>query len=130
MLIFDGGSLGNPGPGYGSYVLIRHRDGRRQIRRLNFREEMTNNEAEYRALIGALEDLLKMVRSAGCPPSDLSIEVKGDSQLILHQVAGTWKTRQPHLMPLCDRVRELLGQFDAFTLTWQARGQSEDALGH
>ncbi|HID86432.1 MAG TPA: ribonuclease HI family protein [Anaerolineae bacterium] len=129
-LIFDGGSLGNPGPGYGSYVLIRHRDGRQRIRRLNFKEEMTSNEAEYRALIAGLEDLLETIRSAGRRPSDFSLEVRGDSRLILNQVAGTWKTRQPHLMPLCDRARELLNRFGAFTLTWQGRERSEEALGH
>ncbi|MFQ6058402.1 MAG: ribonuclease HI family protein [Anaerolineae bacterium] len=129
-LIFDGGSLGNPGPGYGSYVLIRNRDGKQRIRRLNFEEEMTNNEAEYRTLIAGLEDLLGTISGAGRQPADFSLEVRGDSRLILNQVAGTWKTRQPRLMPLCDRARELLGQFGAFTLTWQERRRSEEALGH
>jgi ribonuclease HI len=129
-LIFDGGSLGNPGPGYGSYVVIHNPDGRQRIQRLNFREEMTNNEAEYQALIAALEDLLQTLRSAGHQPSGLSLEVRGDSRLVLNQVEGIWKTRKPHLMPLCDRARELLGQWGSFTLTWQARARSEEALGH
>jgi ribonuclease HI len=129
-LIFDGGSLGNPGPGYGSYMVIRNRDGRQRIQRLSFEAEMTNNEAEYQALIVGLEGLLETVKPDGHQPSDLSLEVRGDSRLALNQVAGIWKTRKPHLMPLCDRARELLSQFGVFTLTWQAREQSEEALGH
>jgi ribonuclease HI len=57
IVIFDGGSRGNPGPGYGSYRL-RTRDGREDVRRLEFGEAMTNNEAEYRTLIAALDDLI------------------------------------------------------------------------
>lgn len=129
-LIFDGGSLGNPGPGYGSYMVIRNRDGRQRIRRLNFREEMTNNEAEYRALIAGLEDLLEALRSAGRQPSDVSLEVRGDSRLVLNQVAGTWKTRKPHLMPLRDRAREFLNPFGDSALNWQERERSEEVLGH
>lgn len=129
-LIFDGGSLGNPGPGYGSYVLIRNTDGRQRIQGLEFGEEMTNNEAEYRTLLAGLEDIVGTIERAGCDPSAFSIEVRGDSQLIINQVAGRWKVKQLHLRPLCDRARELLRRFGEFELTWQERGESVDALGH
>lgn len=129
-LIFDGGSLGNPGPGYGSYALIRNVDGKQRIQRLEFGEDMTNNEAEYRTLIAGLEDMLDTIEQAGREPSDFSIEVRGDSRLILNQTAGEWKVKQPHLRPLCDRARELLGRFGEFELTWQERDASVDVLGH
>ena len=47
VLIFDGGSHGNPGPGYGSYALVRASDEKQDLVRLDFGREMTNNEAEY-----------------------------------------------------------------------------------
>ena len=99
-LIFDGGSHGNPGLGYGSYVLIRNKDGKQRVKRLRFGEDMTSNEAEYRTLIAALEDLVSTIRKAGRSPQDFSLEVRGDSRLILYQVARRWKTKKLHLMPL------------------------------
>jgi len=129
-LIFDGGSLGNPGLGYGSYLLVRNRDGRSRTQRLNFQEEMTSNEAEYRTLIAGLEDLLSTIRKAGRSPRQFSLEVRGDSRLILYQVARRWKTKKPHLMPLRDKVEELLDGFGSITLIWQRRDKSERVLGH
>jgi probable phosphoglycerate mutase len=129
-LIFDGGSLGNPGRGYGSYVLIRNTDGKQRVKRLDFDEKMTNNEAEYRTLIAGLEDMVGTIEQADQDPSGFSIQVRGDSRLILNQTAGEWKVKQLHLRPLCDRARELLRRFGEFELTWQARDKSVDVLGH
>ncbi len=129
-LIFDGGSLGNPGAGYGSYILVRNLDGKRRVKRLQFGDDMTSNEAEYRALIAGLEDLVATIRKAKRSPGDFSLEVRGDSKLVLYQVAGRWKAKKPHLMPLRDKVEELLGQFGSLALIWQRREQSERVLGH
>ena len=129
-LIFDGGSLGNPGPGYGSYVLVRNSDGKSRTQRLDFQEEMTSNEAEYRTLIAGLEDLVSTIHKARRSPQQFSLEVRGDSRLILYQVARKWKTKKPHLMPLRDKVEELLEGFGSITLIWQRRDKSERVLGH
>jgi len=129
-LIFDGGSLGNPGPGYGSYILVHNVDGKQRVKRLRFGEEMTSNEAEYRTLIAGLEDLVSTIHKAGRSPQQFSLEVRGDSRLILYQVARRWKTKQPHLMPLRDKVEELLEEFGSITLIWQRREKSEKILGH
>ena len=53
LLVFDGGSKGNPGPGYGSYAITRTRDGAQRLERLEFGDGYTNNEAEYDNLIAA-----------------------------------------------------------------------------
>ena len=49
ILVFDGGSQGNPGAGYGSYAVF---EGTRpgQVTRLSFPDPMTNNEAEYQVV--------------------------------------------------------------------------------
>ena len=129
-LIFDGGSLGNPGPGYGSYALIRNTDEVERLERLEFADEMTNNVAEYKSLIAGLTDVVDTVEQAGRDPSEFSIEVRGDSRLILNQTAGEWKVKQPHLRPLRDRARALLERFGDFHLVWQERSESVDVLGH
>lgn len=129
-LIFDGGSYGNPGLGYGSYVLVRNKDGKQRVERLTFREDMTSNEAEYQTLIAALEDLISTIRKASRSPRQFSLEVRGDSRLILYQVAKRYKTKKLHLMPLRDKVEELLAGFGSITLIWQRRDKSERVLGH
>jgi ribonuclease HI len=129
-IIFDGGSHGNPGLGYGSYALIRNQDGRLRKKRLRFGDQVTSNQAEYQALIAALEDLIDTIVKAGRSPTGFSVEIKGDSQLVMHQIKGTWKTKSLNLMPLRDKVEELLAQMGSVKLTWQPRDKSEKILGH
>jgi probable phosphoglycerate mutase len=128
-IVFDGGSLHNPGHGYGSYRLIAG-DSPPRIERLDFGSPVTNNEAEYRALIAALEDALATIEAAGESPSDASVEVLGDSQLVLKQAGGHWKVRHAPLLPLRDRTQALLGRFGSVTLVWQPRRESVRVLGH
>jgi ribonuclease HI len=129
-IIFDGGSQGNPGPGYGSYALVRASDGERSVVRLDFGRQMTNNEAEYEALIGGLQGLIERAETAGRPPEDLTVEIRGDSALVIHQVEGTWKARDDRMRLLRNRVRELLARFKRHRLVLQGREESVRVLGH
>src|ERR671935_179756 len=110
VLIFDGGSLNNPGLGYGSFQL-RARGEPPVVHRLEFGLGVTNNEAEYRALLAALEAALAHATAAGRDPRALRLLAYGDSQLVVNQVAGRWSVKAPNLRPLRDRARELLGAF-------------------
>jgi len=129
-LIFDGGSQGNPGPGYGSYALVREHDGKRSLVRLDFGRSMTNNEAEYEALMAGLQGLIERIEAAGRSPGDFTVEVRGDSALVVHQVEGTWKTKDDRMQLLCHRVRELLARFKAHRLVLQGREETVLVLGH
>ena len=130
VLVFDGGSLGNPGPGYGSYALIRASDGKERLVRLDFGGEMTNNEAEYDTLIAGLSDLIQRLTDANQSPSEFSIEVRGDSSLAINQVSGVWKARDERMRARRNQVRELLGRFAAYRLKLQPRQESVRILGH
>lgn len=130
MILFDGGSQGNPGPAYGSYRLTSLVDGRSTVVRLDFEEEMTSNEAEYQTLIAALEGLIGRIEAAGRDPADFSVEVRGDSALVLHQVEGTWKAKDVRMRMLRNRARELLSRFKGYRLVLQGREESVQALGH
>ena len=68
LLIFDGGSKGNPGKGYGSYAIIRTQDGAQRVERVDFGDGYTNNEAEYDSLIAGLQDLLDRIEEAERQP--------------------------------------------------------------
>ncbi len=138
VLVFDGGSLGNPGPGYGSYALIGASDGKtsassvepERLVRLDFGGEMTNNEAEYDTLIAGLSDLIQRLTDANQSPSEFSIEVRGDSSLAINQVSGVWKARDERMRARRNQVRELLGRFAASRLVLQPRQESVRILGH
>jgi len=129
VIVFDGGSEGNPGFGYGSYAVIT-RDGRERIRRLDFGNDVTSNEAEYDTLIAALEDVSERVESAGKRPADFSVEVRGDSNLVLRQVRGEWKAKDERMRQRRDVVRSLLSRFGGYRLVEQPREESVKVLGH
>lgn len=128
-IVFDGGSLNNPGHGYGSYWIAVGALPPRVVR-LDFGSPVTNNEAEYRALIHALEDALSTLHREGADPRLAQLEVRGDSQLVIRQLRGEWKVRMPNLRPLWERAGALLGEFGAAELLWQPRAESVRLLGH
>ncbi len=129
MLVFDGGSLGNPGKGYGSFHLSS-RDGFETIERLEYGNNVTNNQAEYRTMLAGVEAALQWTREHGRNPTNLSICIKTDSKLVVEQVNGRWKVKHPDLQPLCLRARQLLAQFGRKQLTWHPRAESVKLLGH
>ncbi len=124
-IVFDGGSIGNPGRGYGSYQIVGG-EGIVAQRRLEYGNRVTNNQAEYRTLIHALEDLLGRVVSADKVP----IAVRGDSKLVIEQVNGRWKVNHPDLRPLHARAVELLRSFGRKDVAWHRRDASVRVLGH
>ena len=125
-LIFDGGSLGNPGRGYGSYRLRAAGGDWSDPVRLEFGARVTNNEAEYRALIAGLEALAR-----DCPdPGRIVVEVTGDSQLVLNHLKGAWKVRAANLRPWYETARRAASRFKAVRYTWQPRTHSVRLLGH
>lgn len=127
-IIFDGGSRGNPGEGYGSYELRTHTQ--RQIERLTFGNHVTNNEAEYRTLIAALRDVLNRLIASGVEPKTSTLAVRGDSQLVIFQVTGKWKVKTPHIRPLHAEASALLARFKRADVQWQPRAMSVRTLGH
>ena len=103
---FDGASRGNPGPAAIGWVLVDSEGivdvGGERIGRA------TNNQAEYEALIRALE----MAHQYGYD----EVEIRGDSELIVKQVKGAWNTNDPTLREHRVTVHEHLATFDEWTL--------------
>lgn len=128
-LVFDGGSRGNPGQGYGSYALDWPGLPQKVVR-LQFGDRVTNNEAEYDTLIAALETLVKRLHESGADTQTAQVHIRGDSQLVINQVLGQWQCNHERLRVRRDRVRALLEQFGEWTLTHHDRQQSVDILGH
>ncbi len=128
VVVFDGGSEGNPGRGYGSYAVIA--GSRSEIKRVRFADDMTNNEAEYATLMHALDDVQGRIERAARLPEEFSIEVRGDSALVLKHVSGEWKAQDERMRLMRDSVRRSLRRFKANRLTLQPREESVKLLGH
>ncbi|MBX3069905.1 MAG: ribonuclease HI family protein [Thermomicrobiales bacterium] len=129
VVIFDGGSLGNPGKGYGSYLLVSP-TGRQVHRELDFSEDnpvMTNNQAEYRTLIEALLNLRELLADRS---ATAAVRIEGDSQLVLNQLKGTWKVKNEGLRLLHTEARAILPSFGSVEFRWHPRERSVKILGH
>jgi ribonuclease HI len=130
VLVFDGGSKGNPGWGYGSYNITRVADGAQRTERIDLGDGYTSNEAEYDTLIVALKDLTGRIEVADRQPDEFHVEVRGDSALVINQLAGRWEARDPRMVERRDRVRALLDRFADAALVAQPREESVRILGH
>jgi len=128
LVISDGWCRGNPGPSGGSYVLATS-DGRRDTVRLEFGLG-TNNQAEYRTIVAALEDLLGRIERAGKDPARFSVVIQTDSRLVVGQTSEGWKIKEPSLRPLAEQVRALMARFGEARLEWVPREKVVEVLGH
>lgn len=128
-IIFDGGSKGNPGKGYGSYAL-EWPGYPRQLVRLRFGDQVTNNEAEYDTLIAAVEAALKRLVEQGVDPAGARLEIWGDSQLVINQINGEWESKKAEMRLRRDQALALLSRFGAYHLRYHSRDNNVDILGH
>jgi ribonuclease HI len=114
---FDGASRGNPGPAATGWVIITGdgivAEGGKRI------GESTNNRAEYEALIHAL--------SVAADYGFDTVELRGDSELVVKQVTGAWNVNDLGLRERRVKVLSLLEQFDEWSLTHVPREINERA---
>jgi ribonuclease HI len=106
-LQFDGGSRGNPGPA-GIGVVLRAADGTPLVTLGRFIGRATNNVAEYKALIIALQQAKQL--------GARKIKVLGDSELIVKQMRGEYRVKNPDLRVLYDEAQDLFNEFDAASI--------------
>src|SRR3954454_7741660 len=115
-LEFDGGSRGNPGPA-GIGVVIRAKDGTPLVTLGRFIGRATNNVAEYRALITALEEAKKL--------GARKLIIRGDSELIVKQMRGEYRVKNADLRDLYDEAQFLIHQFDEARLEHNLRDKNK-----
>jgi ribonuclease HI len=119
---FDGLCEPNPG-GIATYGFVITRGGKVLLEEGGPVEAdpTTNNVAEYTGLVRGLERAVELGLADG------GLEVRGDSQLVISQVSGKWKVRDPKLAPLFLAARELLMKFKAPRLKWVPREENKPA---
>ncbi|HEY6338587.1 MAG TPA: ribonuclease HI family protein [Candidatus Sulfotelmatobacter sp.] len=114
----DGGARGNPGPaGYG--VVIQDESGKKVAALSEYLGHQTNNFAEYQGLIGALEYALEHGPRA--------LKLISDSELLVRQIKGIYKVKNPTLKDLHARAQELIAQLDWFSIGHALREHNQEA---
>lgn len=91
----DGGSRGNPGKAASAFIAVK--DSQIIKQQSKYLGTATNNEAEYNAIILALENILEK-----------DITIISDSQLVVNQIQGNWKINKQHLELLNQKVQGLI----------------------
>ncbi len=116
----DGGSRGNPGPaGYGALVADAQ-TGEVLAELHDSLGTTTNNVAEYSGLLAAL-------RAAGDLAPGADVEVRMDSKLVVEQMSGRWKIKDPGLRELATSARQAADRLGRITYTWVPRSNNKRA---
>ncbi len=120
IIYTDGGARGNPGPAGAGVVII---DGETKIAELKqyLGDVQTNNWAEYEAVAIALAEA-KRLGLAG-----REIEIRMDSKLVVEQVSGNWKIKEPTLKPQAAKVHALLADFPTYKFVYVPREENAEA---
>ncbi len=114
----DGGARGNPGPaGYG--VRITYEQGDMLAELHESIGIATNNVAEYRALLAALEWAIAHGHAR--------MHVKSDSLLLVQQINGVYRVKHEGMLPLYRQGRHLMARVGHVTLEHVRREQNKDA---
>ena len=99
----DGGARGNPGPS-GIGAVVTDESGKVIKEVSQYIGEQTNNFAEYEALIIVLEEMKKMF---GIKLREMQIEVRMDSELVVRQLSGIYKVKEPTLKEQFAKVAKI-----------------------
>ena len=120
---FDGGSRGNPGPARIG-VVVAAADGTPLVTLGRFIGRATNNVAEYKALITGMAEAMRL--------GARRIAIRGDSELVIKQMRGEYRVKNPDMKVLYDEAQRLIRQFEKATITHNLRDKNElaDALAN
>ena len=108
LLVYtDGAARGNPGPAAIGYAMF-DREGECVERDGRYIGPHTNNEAEYEALLWAMEKAAKRTRQP--------VKFHSDSELMVHQINGVYKVKKEHLRGYVERAKRMADEFGSFRL--------------
>src|SRR5512136_1787732 len=98
-IYIDGASRGNPGPAAVG-VVVKDETGITIVSLSLYIGKTTNNQAEYTALITALEEAKRLGAE--------HVSIRTDSQLVAEQVRGNYKVRNANIRPLFAEAKQQL----------------------
>ncbi|MFC2056335.1 ribonuclease HI family protein [Chloroflexota bacterium] len=118
VIFTDGAAKSNPGPA-AIGVIIKDEQGRLIASISQPIGLATNNQAEYKAVIAALEGAIKL----GVDQVDL----RSDSELVVKQIKGQYRVKNASLKPLHQKIKQLESQLQTFTIIHIPRQQNTEA---
>ena len=118
IIFTDGAAEPNPGPA-AIGAIVKNEQGRLLARISRCIGTTTNNQAEYRAIIAALEEAIKLGAT--------NVELNSDSELVVRQVNGIYRVKKAELKPLYQQVKRLQGLLEGFTITHIPRWRNKEA---
>ena len=118
IIYTDGGARGNPGPAAGG-IVIKNEAGKTLAAYGEFLGHQTNNYAEYSAVISALKKAKELGGS--------EIELIADSKLVVEQLNGRWKVREPTLQKLFVQAWNAARQFKKTNIRHTRRENNKEA---
>jgi ribonuclease HI len=113
----DGAARGNPGPA--AYAVVLARPGEPVIEEADAIGTATNNVAEYTALVAGLE----LATELGVK----KLAVFSDSELLVKQMNGEYRVKNPDLLDLYREAKQLAAGFEKVTLAHVRREQNKRA---
>lgn len=114
----DGTAEPNPGPA-AIGAIIRDEQGKVIATISQSIGRATSNQAEYRAVITALETAIRL--------GARQVDLRSDSELVVRQLNRQYRVKAAALKPLYQQVKQLLGQLRGFTITHIPRQQNREA---
>ena len=118
VIFTDGAAVPNPGPAAIGAV-IKNKQGRLITTISQSIGRATNNQAEYRAIIAALENAISLGAS--------QVDMRSDSELVVKQINDQYRVKKASLKPLYQQVKQLQSQLEGFTITHIPRQQNMEA---
>lgn len=119
VIYTDGGARGNPGPAGAGVVILQDGKVLAEVQKY-LGPVQTNNWAEYEAVVLALEKAKKLGLTG-------DIEFRLDSKLVVEQLMGNWKIKEPTLKPQVAKVKALLADFGVVSFTYVPREENKEA---
>lgn len=111
----DGAARGNPGPAAFAYVI--QRDAAAPIEEAGCLGRTTNNQAEYTALVRALQHAARL-------GTQHRLHIHSDSELMVKQMRGEYRVKDAGLRSLYEQAKELADQFTGVTFRHVPRAQN------
>lgn len=125
IIYTDGGSRGNPGPAGAGVIFSNEKD--QVIKKYSeyLGDDLTNNEAEYKAVIFALKKFKLLFSKKLAKKSE--VEVRSDSELLVKQLKGEYKILNEKIQPLFLEVWNLKFDFGKVKFKLLKREKNKEA---
>ncbi len=128
ILYIDGGARGNPGPSALGAIFLNEK--KEIIKKYSeyLGDELTNNQAEYEALIFSFKKIKALFGKKKI--KNIELEVNSDSELLIKQMKGEYKIKEPKIQSLFLRAWNLKLDFKKvkFKLVPRQENKTADKL--